>query len=271
MSRSRVLLAIGVVVIAIGIGGFIVYDQVLRGDSAAALTLPTASSTPAATQRTGRQPGRARARARLPRRPTDDRGRDMDRRRRQSVAGYRVREQLANLPAESDAVGRTDQVTGSITLESSGSTTTLTAGALTVDTTSITSDKSQRDNRMRDEGLQTDQFPTATFTLTKPVEIPAAAAGRDRVGRHPDRRPDPPRRHEVGRDPGQGAARQRHDPGRRLAHVPALGLLDHGPEHRRVHRLDRRHRHARVPGQLHQGLTEPGRPGDPTGLAAYFV
>jgi polyisoprenoid-binding protein YceI len=28
---------------------------------------------------------------------------------------------------------------------------------------------------MRDEGLQTDQFPTATFTLTKPVEIPAAA------------------------------------------------------------------------------------------------
>ena len=95
--------------------------------------------------------------------------------RPQSVAGYRVREQLANLPAESDAVGRTDQVTGSITLESSGSTTTLTAGALTVDTTSITSDKSQRDNRMRDEGLQTDQFPTATFTLTKPVEIPAEA------------------------------------------------------------------------------------------------
>ena len=92
-----------------------------------------------------------------------------------SVAGYRVREQLANLPAESDAVGRTDQVTGSITIERSGSTTTLTAGALTVDTTSITSDKSQRDNRMRDEGLQTDQFPTATFTLTKPVEIPAAA------------------------------------------------------------------------------------------------
>ena len=28
---------------------------------------------------------------------------------------------------------------------------------------------------MRDEGLQTDPFPTATFTLTKPVEIPAAA------------------------------------------------------------------------------------------------
>ena len=28
---------------------------------------------------------------------------------------------------------------------------------------------------MRSEGLQTDEFPTATFTLTQPVEVPAAA------------------------------------------------------------------------------------------------
>lgn len=92
-----------------------------------------------------------------------------------SQAGYRVREQLASLPAESDAVGRTDQVTGSITLETSGSTTTLTAATLTIDTTSIASDESRRDNRLRSEGLQTDTYPTATFTLTQPVEVPAAA------------------------------------------------------------------------------------------------
>jgi polyisoprenoid-binding protein YceI len=91
------------------------------------------------------------------------------------VAGYRVREQLASLSAESDAVGRTDQVTGSITLEASGATTTLTAGSLSVDTTSLTSDESRRDNRLRSEGLETDSFPTATFTLTQPVEVPAAA------------------------------------------------------------------------------------------------
>ncbi|HEX6869327.1 MAG TPA: YceI family protein, partial [Candidatus Limnocylindrales bacterium] len=78
-------------------------------------------------------------------------------------------------PAESDAVGRTDQITGSITVETSGETTTLTAATLTVDTTSITSDESRRDNRMRSEGLETDAFPTATFTLTEPVEVPAAA------------------------------------------------------------------------------------------------
>jgi polyisoprenoid-binding protein YceI len=91
------------------------------------------------------------------------------------VAGYRVREQLASLPAESDAVGRTSAVSGSITLETSGSTTTVTAGQITVDTTSITSDKSQRDGRLRTEGLQTDTYPTATFKLTKAVEVPAAA------------------------------------------------------------------------------------------------
>lgn len=34
------------------------------------------------------------------------------------LAGFRVREQLASLNAASDAVGRTDQVTGSITVES---------------------------------------------------------------------------------------------------------------------------------------------------------
>ena len=66
-------------------------------------------------------------------------------------------------------------MTGSITLTSSGSTTTLTAGSLTVDTTSIASDENRRDSRLRTEGLQTDSFPTASFTLTKPVEIPAAA------------------------------------------------------------------------------------------------
>ena len=44
----------------------------------------------------------------------------MERRTAGSEAGYRVREQLANLPAESDAVGRTSDVTGSITLEAAG-------------------------------------------------------------------------------------------------------------------------------------------------------
>lgn len=161
MSRSRVLVVVVAIVVAIGVGGFILYDQVLRGDSAAALGLPAASSDPAASG--------------VPAASFDGTVAGTWTVGSGSVAGYRVREQLASLSAESDAVGRTDAVTGSITVETSGSTSTLTAASLTVDTTSLTSDKPQRDNRLRNEGLQTDTYPTATFSLTKPVEIPAAA------------------------------------------------------------------------------------------------
>jgi polyisoprenoid-binding protein YceI len=90
-------------------------------------------------------------------------------------AGYRVREQLANLPAESDAVGRTSDVTGSITLVAAGDGAQLTGGSIEVDTTTIESDEGRRDNRLRSEGLETDAFPSATFAITAPVEIPASA------------------------------------------------------------------------------------------------
>ena len=46
-----------------------------------------------------------------------------------SVAGYRVREQLAFLSAPSDAVGRTSQITGNATIAASGTTLTVTAAS----------------------------------------------------------------------------------------------------------------------------------------------
>jgi polyisoprenoid-binding protein YceI len=173
MPKSRAIVIAVIAVLAVAIGGFIVYDQVLRGDSAAALTLPSASpttlaSTPAATN----APAATGVPITTPGSGTDVAGTWSV--ASDSVAGYRVREQLANLPAESDAVGRTDQVTGSITVDGSGDSTTLSAGTLTVDTTSLSSDKSMRDNRLRTEGLETDSFPTATFKLTAPVTVPAA-------------------------------------------------------------------------------------------------
>jgi polyisoprenoid-binding protein YceI len=160
-------------VAAIAVGGFIAYDQVLRGDSVAALTLP--ASTP--TARASSEPSTAEPTA------SDEPVASSDVAgvggtwtvATGSQAGYRVRERLANLPAESDAIGRTEEVTGSITVEAGGDGARLTAGTVTVDTTTITSDESRRDNRLRSEGLQTDQFPTATFTLTQPVDVPAGA------------------------------------------------------------------------------------------------
>jgi polyisoprenoid-binding protein YceI len=92
-----------------------------------------------------------------------------------SQAGYRVREQLAGLPAPSDAVGRTSSVHGTAMIASSGSTATLAAASLTVDVNTLTSDRSMRDQRIHRMGLESDRYPTATFTLSAPVSLPADA------------------------------------------------------------------------------------------------
>lgn len=83
-----------------------------------------------------------------------------------SFAGYRVKEELAGTGANT-AVGRTQNVSGSLTIDG----TTITAMQVSVDMTTLQSDDSRRDERLRTDGLQTDQFPTATFTLTKPIEV----------------------------------------------------------------------------------------------------
>jgi polyisoprenoid-binding protein YceI len=178
MTRSRIAAAAVVLVLAIGVGGYVAYDQVLRGDSIAPLALPTTTPGSADDPEASEDPASSSDPAATSSDPSSSSvgtvvgtwtvtsG---------SQAGYRVREQLANLPAESDAVGRTDQVTGSITVISDGATSSLTEATIQVDTTTITSDKSQRDNRLRTEGLQTDGYPTATFKLTQAVAIPATA------------------------------------------------------------------------------------------------
>jgi polyisoprenoid-binding protein YceI len=93
-----------------------------------------------------------------------------------SVAGYRVREQLASLSAPSDAVGRTSAITGTFTLTQSASSYTVTAANFSVDVTTLTSDQSRRDNRIHSQGLESDRYPTATFKLTTPIALPATAA-----------------------------------------------------------------------------------------------
>ncbi len=93
-----------------------------------------------------------------------------------SQAGYRVREQLASLPAPSDAVGRTSAVTGTVTLAQSASGDSVTAASVTVDVSKLSSDQSRRDQRIHSQGLESDRYPTATFQLTAPIALPATAA-----------------------------------------------------------------------------------------------
>ena len=98
-----------------------------------------------------------------------------------SQAGYRVREQLASLPAPSDAVGRTTAVTGTIALASSASGYSVTAATIAVDVTKLTSDQDRRDQRIHSQGLESDRYPTATFQLSTPIELPATAASGQAV------------------------------------------------------------------------------------------
>ena len=80
-----------------------------------------------------------------------------------SYAGYRVDEVLNN--TDVTVVGRTEEVTGTLTVED----LTLTAADLTVDVASITTDSSSRDAYFRDNALRVSEHPEATFTLTGPV------------------------------------------------------------------------------------------------------
>lgn len=88
-----------------------------------------------------------------------------------SFVGYRVAENLANV-GSTTAVGRTPKVSGSLMLQGSS----VTAATVTADLTALQSDKPMRDGQLQRQGLETDQFPTATFQLTTPIQLPSAPA-----------------------------------------------------------------------------------------------
>src|SRR2546430_169719 len=54
-----------------------------------------------------------------------------------SRAGYRVREQLAGIAAQSDAVGRTQSITGTATISDTGATLSVTGAMFTVDVSTL--------------------------------------------------------------------------------------------------------------------------------------
>ena len=85
-----------------------------------------------------------------------------------SFVGYRVEEELATVGAAT-AVGRTPDVTGTLTLAGAQ----ITAVDMSADLSTLQSDKSQRDGQLRRQALETDQFPTAIFTLTQPIDLGA--------------------------------------------------------------------------------------------------
>ncbi|MEM9033715.1 MAG: YceI family protein [Actinomycetota bacterium] len=92
-----------------------------------------------------------------------------------SFAGFRIEEELRSI-GSTTAVGRTGEITGSITIDG----TVMTAASFEIDLTTITTETSNRDDNVQD-ALETDEFPTAVFTMTEPVELGDAAADGEPV------------------------------------------------------------------------------------------
>jgi polyisoprenoid-binding protein YceI len=82
-----------------------------------------------------------------------------------STLGYRIQEVLSGLDTE--AAGRTNDATGTLTIDG----TSATAAEFSVNMASMTSDSSRRDQQFRGRIMTVDQFPTSSFALTSPIEF----------------------------------------------------------------------------------------------------
>jgi polyisoprenoid-binding protein YceI len=91
-------------------------------------------------------------------------------------AGYRFDEELVGIGGNT-AVGRTPEVSGTMTVADGA----VTAVDVEVDLTTLDSDSDRRDGALRSRGLESDRFPTATFTLTDPVTLPAGLTDGERA------------------------------------------------------------------------------------------
>lgn len=171
MTPPRLPLVIAGGVAVLTIGGFLVFQQFLAGDSVPALSFPPTTASASGT--TEPSVGSGATTAPVDTTPAGIAGTwtvgDG------SLVGYRVREQLGGVTALTDAVGRTGAVTGSATIEPDGTGLRVSAAAFEADLTQLQSDDGRRDNRIRSMGVESDRFPTATFTLTAPVSVGADA------------------------------------------------------------------------------------------------
>jgi polyisoprenoid-binding protein YceI len=139
------LIAGAAVLVVLAVGVPFVYIHFVEGPAPARLSL---SATPA--------PGGALTAAQIDGKWVVSNG---------SQAGYRVQEVLAG--QNNTAVGRTSSVTGNMQITG----TTVSAASFVVDLRTVASDQSQRDAQFNGRIMNTAQFPTATFTLTKPIAL----------------------------------------------------------------------------------------------------
>ena len=96
-----------------------------------------------------------------------------------SFVGYRVNETLIGIGLNT-AVGRTGAVRGSARVAKGR----IVAARFAVDTGTLRSDESRRDDALRHRGLETDRYPQAAFVLGAPARIAAAFTAHGRLTLH---------------------------------------------------------------------------------------
>jgi len=89
-----------------------------------------------------------------------------------SQATFRVREQLAGVALPNDAVGATGAVSGQIALNEDGSLAG-EASKITVDLSQLATDSSRRDGFIKQNTLNTSQYPLAEFVPTSAAGLPS--------------------------------------------------------------------------------------------------
>ena len=174
MNSRRIAIIVVALVAVIAVGGVALYSTFLAGDNVAELGLDTPAPSASAVAATA-EPGASAATGDLAGPWTVASG----------VAGYRVRETFLQQNAETDAVGRTEDVTGSLALDGEAGSWRLASTQITVDMTTLKSDRDRRDAQLRGRGIETDAFPTSTFDLATPVTLPTDFGSADVAVRLP--------------------------------------------------------------------------------------
>ena len=95
----------------------------------------------------------------------------------ESFVQYRVKEQFAGAVIQTDATGTTNDVTATMTIHGD----TVSGVTVTANLVALKSDKDRRDRAIRDNGLQSNQFPTATFVLSQPITLAQAPQKGEKI------------------------------------------------------------------------------------------
>ena len=163
MGRTGKLVVVGVLVLLAALGGGYLLFTNRTSDSPPPAALDPAPSTTAGAAGTSQAQGDGTASPDGPWQVSEDGS---------SFVGYRVKEQLAFLNSPNEAVGRTTAVTG--TMEVAGDT--VEQVRIEADLTQLTSDETRRDNAIRQRGLESERFPTATLELAEPIKLDTTPA-----------------------------------------------------------------------------------------------